>query len=90
MEWLPVAVAAICALLSIPLSRILKINYWLLIFTALSALLVTFAFPYFFETSKSLQELFTNILFAGSALLLLLFAVAFIMLRSPKLAARQA
>ncbi len=90
MEWLPVAVAAICALLSIPLSRILKINYWLLIFTALSALLVTFAFPYFFETSKSLQELFTNILFAGGALLLLLFAVAFIMLRSPKLTASQA
>jgi len=90
LEWLPVAVAAICALLSIPLSRILKINYWLLILTALSALLVTFAFPYFFEISKSLKELFVNILFAGGALLLLLFAVAFIMLRTPKLTARQA
>ncbi|OQA14771.1 MAG: hypothetical protein BWY62_00909 [Firmicutes bacterium ADurb.Bin356] len=90
MEWLPVAVAAICALLSIPLSRILKINYWLLILTALSALLVTFAFPYFFETAKSLKELFANILFAGGALLLLLFVAAFIMLRSPKLTVRQA
>ncbi len=90
MEWLPVAVAAICALLSIPLARILKINYWLFILTALAALLVTFAFPYFFENSKSLRELLVHIFSAGGVLLLLLFTFAFIMLSSSKVANKQA